>query len=245
VDSLGLLPSDAVLEIGAGRGNVTEMIASRAGSVVAVELDSNLAAFLRRKFDGNAKVQVREADILQVSIDAVAREAGRERIKVCGNLPYYITSPCLLHLFHYHASIETIVVMVQEEVARRIAAQPGSSDYGLLSLTCQFYTHPVSLFSVGPSAFSPPPQVRSAVVRMEVAPQGEALGIGQDEEEAFWRMARAAFAQKRKTLFNNWKGLCGESRLRQAMEQAEVEASARAETVSLRQFALMFKVLQG
>ena len=118
MDSLGLLPSNVVLEIGAGRGDLTEMIASRAGSVVAVELDSNLAALLRRKFDGNAKVRVLEADILQVPIDAVAREAGRDKIKVCGNLPYYITSPCLLHLFHYHAAIEAIVVMVQEEVAR-------------------------------------------------------------------------------------------------------------------------------
>ncbi len=244
LDSLGLKPNDIVLEIGAGRGNMTEMLASQAGSVIAVELDPKLISILQQKFDGNAKVRICEADILQFPIDHVAREAGRDKIKVYGNLPYYITSPCLTHLFHYHPWIEEVVVMVQEEVARRIVAKPGSSDYGLLSLTCQYYTQPVLLFSVGPQSFSPPPQVRSAVVRMQVAPQRDALGLREEDERSFWRFVRSAFAQKRKTLFNNWKSLFEEPRLRQAMENAGIEPLARAEALSLGQFAVLFKALR-
>ncbi len=241
VEALGLTARDFVLEIGAGRGNMTELLASLAGALLAVEIDPKLAAELRRKFEGNAKVEVRERDILELPIDSVAREAGREKIKVCGNLPYYITSPCLMHLFHYCAWIEEIVVMVQEEVARRIVSTPGERDYGLLSLTCQYYTEPRLLFSVGPKAFSPPPEVRSAVVRMRVAPQREALGIAAEDEREFWSLLRRAFSQKRKTLVNNWKGLLEEERLRTALEKAGIDQRARAETLSLGQFAMLFQ----
>lgn len=234
-----------VLEIGAGRGNMTELLASCAGLVETVEVDSELVSLLRRKFEGNPKVQVREADILKVPIEAVARAAGREKIKVFGNLPYYITSPCLMHLFRHHAWIEEIVVMVQEEVARRMVAKPASPDYGLLSLTCQYYTQPALLFSIGPKSFSPPPEVRSSLVRMPVSPQRNALGIRGRDEEAFWRLVRTAFSQKRKTLFNNWKGNWEGEKLRQAMETVGVDALARAETLSLNQFAGLFKALRG
>lgn len=243
LDSLRLGPGDMVLEIGAGRGNMTELVASQAASVVAVELDHELVSRLRRKFEGNPKVEIREADILEFPIDNVARAAGREKIKVFGNLPYYITSPCLMHLFRYHSWIKEIVVMVQEEVARRIVAKPASADYGLLSLTCQYYTQPSMLFSIGPKSFSPPPQVRSALVGMRVSPQRDTLEIR--DEDAFWRLVRAAFSQKRKTLFNNWKGLYDEERLREAIGKAGVEPQARAETLSLDQFAALFKALQG
>jgi 16S rRNA (adenine1518-N6/adenine1519-N6)-dimethyltransferase len=243
LDSLALGPGDMVLEIGAGLGNMTELVASQAASVVAIELDHGLVSFLRRKFGANPKVEVQEANILKLPIDTVARAAGREKIKVFGNLPYYITSPCLMHLFHYHAWIEEIVVMVQEEVARRIVAKPATADYGLLSLTCQYYTQPALLFSIGPKSFSPPPQVRSALVGMRVSPQKEALGIR--DEDAFWSLVRAAFFQKRKTLFNNWKGIWEEQHLRRAMEKVGVVARARAETLSLDQFAALFKALRS
>src|SRR5689334_22904295 len=128
IDALAPGPDDLVLEIGAGRGNMTELAAPRAGVVVAVELDSKLAAHLRQMFEGNPKVRLLEQDILELNIDQAAREAGKEKIKVFGNLPYYITSPCLMHLFRFHRSIELIVVMVQEEVARRIVAKPGTSE---------------------------------------------------------------------------------------------------------------------
>lgn len=234
-----------MLEIGAGRGAMTELLAARAASVHALELDHALALLLHRKFDSNPRVKLWEADILKFSIDSVAHAAGREKIKVFGNLPYYITSPCLIHLFHYHFCIEEIVVMVQEEVARRIVAKPATADYGLLSLTCQYYAQPVLLFSVGPKSFSPPPHVRSALVRMCIAPQREALGIQERDEKTFLNQLRAAFSQKRKTLFNNWKAIWEEERLRVAMEKVGVDVRARAETLSLKQFAALFHALRA
>ena len=249
IEELRLRSDDVVLEIGAGPGNMTARLAESAAQVVAVELDPKWAAALRQRFAGKprpqSQVQVLEADILDLSVEDVARAAGRERIKVFGNLPYYITSPCLLHLFRYYAAIEEIVVMVQREVAQRIVAipgaGPGSADYGLLSVTCQYYTRPKLLFSIPPEAFRPRPQVHSALVRMTVAPQKEALGI--EDEEAFWKWMRAAFAQKRKTLVNNWKGLCEPERLRAAMESQQINVRARAEALSLAQLAGLHRAL--
>jgi 16S rRNA (adenine1518-N6/adenine1519-N6)-dimethyltransferase len=243
VDVLPLQPEDMVLEIGAGPGNMTERLAERAAKVLAVEVDRKLAAALREKFAGNSRVEVIEADILKVPIDDLARAAGRERLQVFGNLPYYITSPCLLHLFQYHASIREMVLMVQLEVARRIAAQPGSADYGLLSVTCQYYTQPKLLFTIPPRAFRPRPQVDSALVRMTVAPQRKALGVG--EETIFWKWMRAAFSQKRKTLVNNWKSLCDADRLRAGMREMGIDPRARAEALSLAQLAELQRVACG
>ena len=243
VDAIGPRPEDTVLEIGAGRGSLTEMVAQRAGALVAVELDWKLAAHLREKFAGNPKVQVLEQDILELNIEDTARKAGKEKLKVFGNLPYYITSPCLMHLFRYYGSIEEIVVMVQEEVARRIVAKPGTPEYGLLSLTCQYYAKPELLFTVGPRSFSPPPKVRSGVVRMPVAARREALGIKASDEWTFWSLLRQAFSQRRKMLFNNWKSAVREERLRAAMEKLGIDARSRAEALSLEQFAALFSAL--
>ncbi|MBI4460956.1 MAG: ribosomal RNA small subunit methyltransferase A [Acidobacteria bacterium] len=239
LQSLQLQPGDAVLEIGPGPGNMTERLATTGAAVRAVEIDPKLAEGLRKRFAENHQVEIVEADILRIPIDELARSLGRERIKVFGNLPYYITSPCLLHLFHFHGWIEEIVVMVQREVAQRMVAAPGSSDYGLFSVTCQYYARPKLLFTVPPRAFRPEPQVHSAVVRMPVASQKEPLGIG--DEEDFWRWMRAAFAQKRKTLINNWKQRCEPERLKSAMEELGLDQRARAESLSLAQLAALHK----
>lgn len=241
--SLCLQPDDAVLEIGAGPGTMTERLAAQAEKVWAVEVDPRLAAGLREKFADSPGVEVIQGDILKLPIDSLCRAAGRERIRVFGNLPYYITSPCLLHLFAYHSSIVEIVVMVQREVAERIVAAPGSPAYGLFSVTCQYYTEPRLLFSLPPEAFRPRPQVHSALVRMPVAPRKERLGI--DDEEAFWKLVRAAFAQKRKTLVNNWKTRCDPERLRDAMKDLGIDWRARAETLSLAQFAALVRALHN
>ena len=241
MSTLRVQPDDAVLEIGAGPGTMTELLAERAAKVWAVEVDGKLAAGLREKFADSPTVEVVEADILKVSIDALCSAAGRERVRVFGNLPYYITSPCLLHLFEHHSWITEIVVMVQQEVAERIVAAPGSTDYGLFSVTCQYYTEPRMLFSIPPQAFRPAPKVHSALVRMRVAPKKEELGI--ENEKAFWRLVQAAFAQKRKTLFNNWKARCDPERLRQTMAEQGIDPRARAETLALEQFAELYKAL--
>ena len=243
--SLHLEADDTVLEIGAGRGNMTELLARQAGSVRTVEVDSRLVSLLREKFAGNNRVEVLATDILKLPLDGIARSTNRQRIKVFGNLPYYITSACLMHLFQYHRWIEEIVVMVQQEVAERIVAAPGSGDYGLLSITCQYYTQPELLFSIPPQAFRPQPKVRSALVRMPVAPQGDALGIMDEDEAAFWKLVKTAFARRRKTLFNNLKAICDAELLRRALERLQIDARARAETLSPAQFASLQKVLRS
>ena len=241
--SLDVQPDDAVLEIGSGPGTMTELLAAQAEKVWAVEVDPRLAGGLREKFADSPHVEVVEGDILKLSIDSLCRTAGRERIRVFGNLPYYITSPCLLHLFESHAGITDIVVMVQREVAERIVAMPGSKDYGLFSVTCQYYTEPRMLFSIPPQAFRPVPQVHSALVRMRVESKKEKLGI--EDEQSFWQLIRAAFAQKRKTLVNNWKSRCDPERLRRAMAELGIDPRARAETLSLAQFAALVRTLRS
>ncbi len=241
--ALRLGPEDAVLEIGAGPGNMTALLAEQAAQVWAAEIDPNLSAALRQRFAANPRVEVIEGDILELPLDRLADRAGRQRIKVFGNLPYYITSPCLLHLFRYHAWIEEIVVMVQREVAERIVAAPGTPAYGVLSVTCQYYARPAMLFSISPKSFRPEPAVYSALLRMPVAPQKEVLGI--EDEEAFWKRVRAAFLQKRKTLVNNWKNVCEPERLRRLLKELGIDPRARAETLSLAQFASLEKALRS
>lgn len=241
--SLDLQPDDAILEIGAGPGTMTDLLATQAERVWAVEVDPRLAGGLREKFADSPHVEVVEGDILKLSIDSLCRAAGRERIRVFGNLPYYITSPCLLQLFKSHARITDIVVMVQREVAERIVAPPGSEAYGLFSVTCQYYTEPRMLFPIPPQAFRPVPQVHSALVRMRVESQKEKLGV--EDEQSFWRLVQAAFSHKRRTLVNNWKSRCDPELLRHAMAELHIDPRARAETLSLVQFAALHKRLIG
>jgi 16S rRNA (adenine1518-N6/adenine1519-N6)-dimethyltransferase len=241
MSALALGPDDAVLEIGPGPGTMTELLAERAAKLWAVEVDAKLVAGLRERFVGFENVEVIEADILTVKIDSLCAAAGRDRIRVFGNLPYYITSPILLRLFEFHTRIADIVVMVQREVAERMVAKPGSKDYGLLSVTCQYYTEPRMLFSIPPQAFRPAPKVHSALVEMRVAPMREKLGI--EDETSFWRLVQAAFGQRRKTLANNWKGRCEAERLREAMADLGIDPRTRAETLGLEEFAGLVKAV--
>lgn len=245
LEALELTPNDTVLEVGAGPGNMTELLASRAGQVVTVEVDPRLLPRLEEKFGGKANVRIVHADILKVDIGEIARACKCEKMKVFGNLPYYITSPCLTHFFQFHTFIQDITVMVQEEVARRMVAAPGSSDYGVLSLTCRYYADPALLFSVGPKSFSPPPLVRSAVVKMNISPKRQELGFSNQDEPAFWSIVRAAFSQRRKTLFNNWKGIFDEQELHHVFPMLGIDKKIRAEKLSLVQFAELFRALSA
>ena len=232
VEALRLTREHTVIEIGAGAGAMTGLLAERAGRVVAVELDAKLAAGLREKFASDPRVEVVEGDILRVPLDYPG-------VKVFGNLPYYITSPILLRLFEQAHQFEDLVVMVQKEVAERLAAAPGSRDYGLLTVTARFYTQPKLLFTVPPGAFRPPPKVDSALVRL----RPERKQVPGGDERGFFRLARASFARKRKTLVNNLKGLYPAGRLMAAMEQAGIPARARAEEVPLEQFFALYSAL--
>src|SRR5271169_4312796 len=238
VDALGDVSRSTVLEIGPGRGVLTSLLAKRARRLIAVELDRVLAAQLRLRFGMFPNVEVIEADILSVDFDSLfgpkpgLRRPGiefrPEPVKVIGNLPYYITSDILLRLFDYSKYFETIVILVQREVADRIAAAPGSRDYGLLSATTQLFARVEKLFTLPPGAFSPPPQVDSTVIRLTMAPRLEELQV---EEGPFIAFLKRAFAQKRKTLLNNLRGQYADVSVRAALKSAGLRADVRAEAV--------------
>ena len=159
-----------------------------------------------------------------------------------GNLPYYITSDILLRLFEFSKYFDSIVIMVQREVADRIAAQPGGSDYGMLSATAQLYGRVENLFTLPPGAFVPPPKVHSAVLRLTIDPQQEKLGVAGD---GFIDFLRLSFGQKRKTLWNNLKAKYEGPELKRALAEAKVKATARAETLSLEESAAVYRALRS
>ena len=240
VGALGELAGYTVVEIGPGRGAMTEAVAARAGHVIAIELDGVLAAGLRRQFEA-ARVTVAEQDVLQFDFAAASASAG-ERLRVAGNLPYFITSPILLKLAASHAALDLAVLMVQREVADRVTAAPGSRDYGLLSATVQMYGPVGQLFTLPPSAFSPPPQVHSAVFRWRFAPRFTELGV---DEAAFLRFLRQAFAQKRKTLANNLRAAgVAPAAAAAALGKAEIDAQVRAEAVPVEALAALWRALE-
>src|SRR5271154_6711312 len=251
VDALGEVSQDTVLEIGPGRGILTSLLAKRTRRLIAVELDRVLAAQLRLQFGMARNVEVIEADILAIDFDSLfgpkpglsrpGIDLKLEPVKVVGNLPYYITSDILLRLFAFSKYFDSIVIMVQREVAERIAAKPGSRDYGMLSATAQLYARVENLFTVPPGAFVPPPKVHSAVLRLTIVPRQEELGVAGD---GFIDFLRLSFGQKRKTLWNNLKGKYEEASLRQALAEAKIKPAARAETLSLEQSAALYRALR-
>ena len=250
VESLGDLSQSTVLEIGPGRGALTTLLAKRARRLIAIELDRVLAAQLRMNFSLATNVEIIEADILAVDLDTIfgpkpgSTRPGLnhqpERVSVVGNLPYFLTSEILLRLFAYRKYFSTLVLMVQNEVADRLAAQPGKADYGLLSATAQLYAHVRKLFTLPPGAFSPPPKVDSAVVELRMASQLESLRV---PESAFLSFLKLSFAQKRKTLWNNLKSEYPSQGLRDAMERVGIEPTSRAEAVPLDKAAALFRTL--
>jgi len=250
VESLGDLSQSTVLEIGPGRGALISLLAKRARRLIAIELDRVLAAQLRMNFSLATNVEIIEADILAVDLDTIfgpkpgSTRPGLnhqpERVSVVGNLPYFLTSEILLRLFAYRKYFSTLVLMVQNEVADRLAAHPGKADYGLLSATAQLYAHVRKLFTLPPGAFSPPPKVDSAVVELQMASQLESLRV---PESAFLSFLKLSFAQKRKTLWNNLKSEYQSQGLRDAMEQVGIEPTSRAEAVPLDKAAALFRTL--
>jgi 16S rRNA (adenine1518-N6/adenine1519-N6)-dimethyltransferase len=239
VGGLGEVSGHTVIEIGPGRGAITGALAARAGRVLAIELDRELAAGLRQRFAGS-NVTVVEQDVLTFDF-AEAAAADRERLAVIGNLPYGITSPILLKLAGSHAALDRAVLMVQREVADRVVAAPGSRDYGVLSVTVQMYGPVERLFTLPPSAFSPPPEVYSTVFRWRIAPRFGELGV---EETSFLRFVRQAFAQKRKTLVNNLRAAgFAPAEIVAALGRAQIDAHARAETISLENFAGLWRAM--
>jgi 16S rRNA (adenine1518-N6/adenine1519-N6)-dimethyltransferase len=250
VEALGELSQRTVLEIGPGRGVLTSMLARRARRLIAVELDRVLAAQLRMKYSLAPNVEIIEADVLALDIDSLfapkpgstrpGLELTLEPVRVVGNIPYYITSDLLLRLFEHRQYFESMVLMVQSEVADRLNAKPGGSEYGLLSATAQLYSRVEKLFSLPPASFAPPPKVHSTVVRLTLEPRLESLRV---PERPFIDFLKLSFAQKRKTLWNNLKTAYEPALLKAALEKAKIKTTVRAEELSLEKSATLFREL--
>jgi 16S rRNA (adenine1518-N6/adenine1519-N6)-dimethyltransferase len=252
IEALGDISERTVLEIGPGRGALTALLAKRTRRLIAIELDRVLAAQLRMNFSLTPNVEIVEGDILAIDFDSLfgpkpgstrpGMEHKIERVRVLGNLPYFITSDILLRLFEYRKYFDQLILMVQREVAERLAAKPGKSEYGLLSATAQLYAQVDSLFTLSPSSFSPPPKVHSTVVRLTLNPKLASLQVPETE---FINFLKLAFGQKRKTLMNNLKGQYTVPILRKAMEEAQVRPEVRAEALSLEKSAALFRALSN
>jgi 16S rRNA (adenine1518-N6/adenine1519-N6)-dimethyltransferase len=264
VEALGDVSARTVVEIGPGRGALTALLAGRARRLLAVELDRELAGRLREQFAGRGPVEVLEQDVLETDFAALRGEgaggdqrgevdrdqgeaaAGRgeaEKLVVVGNLPYYITSEILLRLFRHAGDVERAVVMVQREVADRLAARPGTRDYGVLTVTAQMHARVEKLMTLPPGAFAPTPKVDSTVVRLTMAPRFKELGVEAGE---FLRFVRSCFAQKRKMLGKNLRNAGFEAeQVTAALEKCGIPAGARAEEVSVERLAGLWREVKG
>ena len=257
VASIGDLSNRTVVEIGPGKGAITEGLAAQAGRLIAVEMDRELAWNLQERFSpekGHPNVHVQRQDILAFDFAAAAKDADpssteqnepvsadKTKLLVVGNLPYYITSSILLRLAANAASLDRAVLMVQREVADRVTARPGSRDYGLLSVTLQLYGQTEALFTLPPDAFTPPPEVHSTVFRWSFAPRFAALDV---EEASFITMLKQSFAQKRKTLTNNLRAAGHASeKIAAAFATTGISPQIRAEALPVEAMAALGRAL--
>ena len=238
-------PDTGVLEIGPGIGCLTQELAGRAGKVVSVELDKALLPILEETLAGRDNVEIVPGDILKLDIRQMTRDMPwLSGFAACANLPYNITTPAITALIEAQCFF-AITVMIQKEVAQRICAQPGTKDYGAFSVFCQYHTAPELLFEVPPDCFLPAPKVTSAVVRMVPRPAPAEV----DDPDHFFRVVKAAFALRRKTLLNSLaaslEGAPDRTRLAQAIEGCGLPAGIRGERLSIPQFAQLSQALRG
>jgi 16S rRNA (adenine1518-N6/adenine1519-N6)-dimethyltransferase len=233
--------NESWLEIGAGHGEMTQLLAGEGRRVLAVEGDARLAEDLQQKVNSNERewpnVEIISRDVLTVDFQKLLTD----KFRVYGNLPYYITSPILHHLFDYAGQILSIHIVIQLEVAERIAARPGRREYGYLSTLCQFYAKPEIALRIPPGAFRPPPRVNSALVRMTLP--GERASLGITDEKRFLEFVQRCFGQKRKTLRNNLRSFASDRQIHQAIEDCGLRPDSRAEQLTLAQFASLFATL--
>ena len=235
VDAAELSPADTVLEIGPGIGTLTQGLAETGARVVAVELDKKLPAVLAETLKGYDNVQIVPGDILKLNIPEMLELRAGERFKVVANLPYYITTPIIMTLLEQRLPIERLVTMVQKEVAVRMTARPGSKDYGALSIAVQYFTVARMVMDVPPRAFMPAPEVTSAVVACHVQ---DVPTVRPQDEKLFFRLVRAAFGQRRKTLLNALTGAgLTKEMSRVGLGVAGIAENMRGEQLSLADFA--------
>ena len=238
VDAANVQENDRVLEIGPGIGTLTQALAETGAEVTCVELDKRLPEVLAHTLDAYDNVRVIQGDILKVNIPEIM---GDKPFKVVANLPYYITTPIIMALLEKHLPITDIVVMVQKEVAERMAAQPGGKTYGALSVAVQYYTVSEIALYVPPRSFMPPPEVDSVVVNCKVR---QIPAVELIDEKMFFRVVKAAFGQRRKTLNNALKSMgVDKNIIADVLDKAGIEATRRGETLTMEEFGAIANIL--
>ena len=245
IASADITKDDFVLEIGPGIGTMTQYLAEAAGHVLAVEIDKTLIPILQETLASYDNVEVINEDVLKLDICKIVEEKnGGKPVKVVANLPYYITTPIIMGLLESHVPVESITVMVQKEVAMRMQAGPGTKDYGALSLAVQYYCEPYIAANVPPNCFMPRPKVGSTVIRLTRYSEPP---VTTENEQLMFRLIRASFNQRRKTLANGLNNAPDlhytKEQIAQAIEQLGVSASIRGEALTLEQFAKLADIL--
>ena len=245
IQSAGVTKEDCVLEVGPGIGTMTQALSEAARQVVAVEIDDHLIPILQETLKECPNVKVIHGDILKTDVKAIADEYNEGcPLHVIANLPYYITTPIIMGLFESGVPLKSITIMVQKEVADRMKAEPGTKDYGALSLAVQYYAEPYLAANVPPNCFIPRPNVGSAVIRLT---RHEQPPVQVADERLMFRLIRAAFNQRRKTLansLNNSQELSfPKEQIQEAIEALGVSPSVRGEALSLEQFARLANLL--
>ncbi len=231
VEALAPGRGELVVEIGPGQGALTRLLVERGARVTAIEVDPRMAERIVATFGGS--VEVLREDVLQCDLTALAHARGVGRMRVIGNIPYYITSPILFHLVDHRSAVAEAVLMMQREVAMRLVAVPRTKDYGILAVMTQSYARASRLFTVGPRCFAPPPKVTSAVVRLVFDQRAGLAGIEREHRV----MVRTAFNQRRKTLRNALSQLIPHDDARtELFERAAIDPSARAEELTVDDF---------
>lgn len=244
VREAGVTKDDFVLEIGPGIGTMTQILCENAREVAAVEIDRKLIPILNDTLSEYDNVTIINDDILKVDINKLAEDKnGGRPIKVVANLPYYITTPIIMGLFESHVPLDSITIMVQKEVADRMQTGPGSKDYGALSLAVQFYAKPEIVVNVPPECFMPRPNVGSAVIRLK---RHETRAVDVKDEKLMFRIIRASFNQRRKTLANGLNNSpeigYTKEQIAAAIEELGRGASIRGEALTLEEFARLSNI---
>ena len=245
VREAGVTKDDFVLEIGPGIGTMTQILCENAREVVAVEIDTKLIPILKETLSGYDNVTVINEDVLKLDIKqlAIDRNEGKP-IKVVANLPYYITTPIIMGLFESHVPLESITIMVQKEVADRMQVGPGTKDYGALSLAVQYYAEPQIILKVPSNCFMPRPNVDSAVIKLTTHLQ---TPVDVDNEKLMFRIIRASFNQRRKTLANGLNNRAeielSKEIIQESIEEMQLSPSIRGEALTLKQFAALSNII--
>jgi len=238
VAAFELSPQDIILEIGAGRGELTAYIAKIASFVYAVEIDKGLCQILKNKLNEFKNIKIVTKDILKLNLKTLLGEHNTKKIKVIGNIPYYISTPILAHLFKYREFVENIFITVQKEFAQRVIAKPGTKDYGALSCFVQYYAQPQVVFLIKKTSFFPQPKVDSCLLKLNLRPE---LPLALKDQRLFFRIVRASFNQRRKILRNSLKGVVPQERLDKFFAAFGLDPKTRPERLCLQYFINLVK----